>query len=97
MKGGDLMSRSVVLYGLGGIEDRYRTLNYFVVYEEDLTIETLKYRARKMVYELPMIEHVYAIDNSRDIYLMFRKSLKTLEDRIVFKDWLERNGVEIPF
>lgn len=88
---------SVVLYGIGNlVDDRYKVLDNFVVYEDDFSVATVKYIARKMVWEMPNVEHVYMIDNSRELYRMFRRSLSSLEERIVFKDYLERCGIEIP-
>lgn len=88
---------SVVLYGIGNlVDDQYKVVDKFVVYEDDFSVATVKYVARKMVWKMPNIEHVYMIDNNRELYRAFRKSFSSLEDRIVFKDYLERYGIEIP-
>lgn len=88
---------SVVLYGIGNlVDDRYKVVDNFVVYEDDFSIGTVKYIAQKMIRKMPNIEHIYMIDNSGELYRMFKRSLDSLEDRIVFKDYLERCGIEIP-
>ena len=94
---------SVILYGLGGADQMYRVIRYSAVEIDNLVgtnygvIRTLKYEATMMRMKYPNIERVFAIDNGRGLARDYANALKTntIESHAIFKDILEREGLEL--
>lgn len=84
----------VYLYGL---DDEYYVIRYDYAPNEHVTIGELISRAKCLNLCYPSITCVWAVDNDYDIYLACRDSMKTklLEDRVIFKIMLEKNGIKI--
>ena len=93
---------TVYLYGLGGADQMYRVIRYSAVEIDNLVgtnygvIRTLKYEATMMRMKYPNIERVFAIDNGRGLARDYANALKTntIESHAIFKDILEREGLE---
>lgn len=89
--------KAVYIYGLGGAEKQYKVLHYKFLVDEDISIRNIIYEATMMKVRNPSIEKVYAIDNrhglKRDYQESYRKN--TIESCAIFKDILEREGLEI--
>lgn len=85
----------VILYGLSGADTQYRVIKFYCIYEEHLSIGTLKSRAALMVMQNPGIKHVYAIDNRYGLKREYIQSYKinSIESCAIFKDTLEREGL----
>ena len=94
---------TVYLYGLGGADQMYRVIRYSAVEIDNLVgtnygvIRTLKYEATMMSMKYPNIERVFAIDNGRGLARDYANALKTntIESHAIFKDILEREGLEL--
>ena len=94
---------TVYLYGLGGADQMYRVIRYSAVEIDNLVgtnygvIRTLKYEATMMRMKYPNIERVFAIDNGRGLARDYANALKTItiESHAIFKDILEREGLEL--
>ena len=94
---------TVYLYGLGGADQMYRVIRYSAVEIDNLVgtnygvIRTLKYEATMMRMKYPNIERVFAIDNGRGSARDYANALKTntIESHAIFKDILEREGLEL--
>lgn len=94
---------TVYLYGLGGADQMYRVIRYSAVEIDNLVgtnygvIKTLKYEAAMMRMKYPNIERVFAIDNGRGLSRDYANALKTntIESHAIFKDILEREGLEL--
>lgn len=94
---------TVYLYGLGGADQMYRVIRYSAVEIDNLVgtnygvIRTLKYEASMMRMKYPNIERVFAIDNGRGLSRDYTNALKTntIESHAIFKDILEREGLEL--
>lgn len=89
--------RQIILYGLGGPDIQYVALGYFVIYENDISIENIARMAQIMRMKNPTIESVYAIDNRRGLKRDYETSIKkhTIESCAIFKDLLERYGLKV--
>lgn len=94
---------TVYLYGLGGADQMYRVIRYSAIEIDNLVgtnygvIRTLKYEASMMRMKYPNIERVFAIDNGRGLSRDYTNALKTntIESHAIFKDILEREGLEL--
>lgn len=94
---------TVYLYGLGGADQMYRVIRYSAVEIDNLVgtnygvIRTLKYEATMMRMKYPNIERVFAIDNGRGLARDYIDAWKknTIESHAIFKDILEREGLEL--
>lgn len=94
---------TVYLYGLGGADQMYRVIRYSAIEIDNLVgtnygvIRTLKYEASMMRMKYPNIERVFVIDNGRGLARDYANALKTntIESHAIFKDILEREGLEL--
>lgn len=89
--------KSIFLYGIGGARDQYRVIRYTRIDEQDFSINTLMYEASIMRINYPSIEHVYAVDNRYGLGRTYLESVKknSIESCAVFKDLIQRQGLEI--
>ncbi len=87
----------VILYGVSGPSRAYTVLNYYCIYEEFVSIRTIMSEARLLRVKNPDVEHVYAIDNRYGLRRDYRESMKqnSIESHYIFKDILEREGIQI--
>ena len=65
----------IILYGLGGARDKYRVMKYFVIFDDNVSIRTMKNEAEVLRIKNPSIEHVYAVDNRRGLKKDFEESI----------------------
>ena len=94
---------TVFLYGLAGADQSYRVIRYTPVEIDSLVgtafgiIRTLKYEATMMRMQYPNIKRVFAIDNSRGLARDYKDAWmkNTIESHAIFKDILEREGIEL--
>ena len=88
---------NLILYGIGDAKYQYRVLKYFCIYDECIDIAEIKRIARTMQVINPSIEHVYLISNRHGLTRAFQESIKrnSIESRAIFKDILEREGIQI--
>ena len=87
----------IILYGLGGARDKYRVMKYFVIFDDNVSIKTMKNEAEVLKIKNPSIEHVYAVDNRRGLKKDFEESIRqnSIESCAIFKDIIEREGLLI--
>lgn len=87
----------IFLYGIGGARDQYRVLRYEDMGHEKVSISDMTSTARYMRFKNPSIERVFAVDDRYGLAGDYRKSIKrnTIESCAIFKDLLERDGIEI--
>ena len=87
----------IVLYGISGASMAYTVLNYFCIYEEFISVHSMREEARRLRLKNPSVEHVYAIDNRYGLRRDYRDSMKqnSIESHYIFKDILEREGIQI--
>lgn len=87
----------IILYGVSGPSKAYAVLNYFCIYEEFVSIRTIMSEAELLRMKNPSVEHVYAIDNRYGLRRDYRESMKqnSIESHYIFKDILEREGIQI--
>lgn len=90
-------NRQVILYGLGGPEKTYTVLRYYILFNEDITINNIWKRDAWLRGTNLSIQHVYAIDNRRGLKKDYMESMRfnSIESHMIFKDILEREGREI--
>lgn len=90
-------NRQVILYGLGGPATAYTVLQYYVLFDENITIDNIWGRAAWLRAINPSIQRVYAIDNRRGLKKDYMESMRlnSMESHAIFKDILEREGREI--
>lgn len=91
--------KQIMLYGITGADENYRVAKYFCVYEEDISIWFMRYKASQMLENYPSIEKIYAIDNYPGLKREFSQIFKhpSIEGWVAFKDFLERNAMLISF
>ncbi len=89
--------RQIILYGISGPSKAYSVLNWYCIYEEDISIRSIQDEARRLVMRNPSVARVYAIDNRRGLKRDFCESMKqnSIESHYIFKDILEREGMQI--
>ena len=89
--------KSMFLYGIGGAENNYRVVRYTEIPEDSMTVLTYKYEASMMRIRYPSVERVFLMDNRhglrRDYTIAYKKN--SIESWAIFKDILEREGIEI--
>ena len=87
----------IILYGFGGARDKYRVMKYFVIFDDNVSIRTMKNEAEVLKIKNPSIEHVYAVDNRRGLKKDFEESIRqnSIESCAIFKDIIEREGLLI--
>ena len=88
---------NLILYGIGDARYQYRVLKYFCIYDEHIDIAEIKRIACVMRVINPSIEHVYLISNRHGLKREFQESIKrnSIESCAIFKDTLEREGIQI--
>lgn len=93
----NIFKRQIILYGLGGPENNYVPIRYECVYEEDISVLSIRHRAEMMKVFNPTIKHVWAIDNRPGLKRDFTYTIKrhNIESGVEFKDILEREGIKI--
>lgn len=92
-----MSQKQIILYGLGGARDNYRVMKYFVIFDEYVSIKTLRDEAGLLVLKCPSIEHVYAVDNRKGLKRDFEESIlkNSIESCVIFKDLMEREGLMV--
>lgn len=90
--------RGVVIYGIGDEKDGYAVLRYWRMFREDVSISSIDRSVSFMRAECPGIKQVFVVDNYyglRRDYLD-AKRMNSYPGWIMFRDILERQGVEWP-
>lgn len=87
----------IYLYGIAGASDKYAVIRYAAVDVENRPIDAIKVEAEIMRMDYPTVETVYAIDARGGLGNDYRRAIKqnSIEGYIIFKDILERKGIEI--
>ena len=87
----------IYLYGIAAANDNYAIIRYQAVDVEHRPIDAIKVEAEIMRMDYPSIKTVYAIDARGGLANDYRMAIKrnSVEGFIVFKDILERKGIEI--
>lgn len=89
--------RKVFLYGIGGARDLYRVIQYVCLDNFELSVTTMRHHAEQMREYNPSIRAVYAVDNRYGLKNEAQTALKrpTIENCVIFKDTIEREGIRI--
>ena len=89
--------KPVFLYGIGGAKDHFRVIRYSRIDEDEVCIETFKYVASIMRMRYPGIEHVFAVDDRPGLRRCYMDTIKknSIESCVVFRDLMERTGIQI--
>ena len=87
----------IYLYGIAGANDKYAVIRYQAVDVEHRPIDAIKMEADIMRMEYPNVKQIFAIDARGGLANDCRRAIKsnTFESYIIFKDILERKGIEI--
>ena len=87
----------IYLYGIAGANDKYAVIRYQAVDVEHRPIDAIKMEADIMRMEYPNVKKIFAIDARGGLANDYRRAIKsnTFESYIIFKDILERKGIEI--
>ena len=87
----------IYLYGIASASDKYAVIRYAAVDVENRPIDAIKMEADIMRMEYPSVATVYAIDARGGLGNDYRRAIKqnSIEGYIIFKDILERKGIEI--
>ncbi len=89
--------KKIFLYGIGGACDSYRLIRYEQLTETTISIRNMFYYANLMKEYNPSIRMVYAVDNRFGLAIEAQTAMRkpTVENCIIFKDTLEREGLRI--
>ena len=92
----DYMKR-IYLYGISGAEEQYRIVRYSYIDEDSISIKNIMYFSGWLQIKNPSIEHVYAIDNRKGLFGDYKEALEqnSIESFAIFKDILEREGIQV--
>ena len=87
----------IYLYGIAGANDKYAVIRYQAVDVEHGPIDAIKIEAEIMRMDYPSVKQIFAIDARGGLANDYRRAIKSnsIEGYIVFKDLLERRGIEI--
>ena len=87
----------IYLYGIAGANDKYAVVRYQAVDVEHRPIDAIKMEADIMRMDYPSVKKIFAIDARGGLANDCRRAIKsnTIESYIIFKDILERKGIEI--
>lgn len=90
-------NRQILLYGIGGVDKMYGVLNYFCIFDDDISIRTIQIESKRLKAKNPSVVAVYAIDNRRGLRKDYQESIRlhSIESHMIFKDILEREGMRI--
>ena len=87
----------IYLYGIAGASDKYAVVRYQAVDVEHRPIDAIKIESDIMRMDYPSVKQVFAIDARGGLANDYRRAIKqnSIEGFIIFKDILERRGIEI--
>ena len=87
----------IYLYGIAGASDKYAVVRYAYVDVDSRPIDAIKMEADIMRIDYPSVKKIFAIDARGGLANDYRRAIKsnTIESYIIFKDILERKGIEI--
>ena len=87
----------IYLYGIAGANDKYAVVRYQAVDVEHRPIDAIKIESDIMRMDYPSVKQVFAIDARGGLANDYRRAIKqnSIEGFIIFKDILERRGIEI--
>ena len=87
----------IYLYGIAGANDKYAVIRYQAVDVEHRPIDAIKIESDIMRMDYPSVKQVFAIDARGGLANDYRRAIKqnSIEGFIIFKDILERMGIEI--
>lgn len=87
----------IYLYGIAGANDKYAVIRYAYVDVDSRPIDAIKMEADIMRMDYPSVKQVFAIDARGGLGNDYRRAIKqnSIEGFIIFKDILERKGIEI--
>ena len=87
----------IYLYGIAGANDKYAVIRYQAVDVEHRPIDAIKNESDIMRMDYPSVKQVFAIDARGGLANDYRRAIKqnSIEGFIIFKDILERMGIEI--
>ena len=87
----------IYLYGIAGASDKYAVVRYQAVDVEHRPIDAIKMESDIMRMDYPSVKQVFAIDARGGLANDYRRAIKqnSIEGFIIFKDILERMGIEI--
>ena len=87
----------IYLYGIAGASDKYAVIRYAAVDVDYRPIDAIKMEADIMRMDYPSVKKIFAIDARGGLANDYRRAIKsnTIESYIIFKDILERKGIEI--
>ena len=90
-------SRQIILYGLGGPDINYVPLEYYNMFEEDVSIITIRHHAEFMAEHNPTIKEVWAVDNRKGLKHDYMHAIKkhSVDSGVEFRSMLERYAIRI--
>lgn len=87
----------IYLYGIAGASDKFAVIRYEAVDACQRVTDTIKMVAANMREDYPSIETIFMIDARGGLADDYRRAIKqnNVEGFVVFKDILERKGIEL--
>lgn len=90
------MANQIILYGIGGPEKAYAIVNFWTIFEKDLSVPNIRYNASRLRAN-PSVKKVFMISNRTGLKREFEEARRgnSIESYMIFKDILEREGMEL--
>ena len=87
----------IYLYGIAGANDKSAVVRYQADDVEHRPLDAITMEADIMRMDYPSVKKIFAIDARGGLANDYRRAIKsnTIESYIIFKDILERKGIEI--
>lgn len=94
----EIRKTGVVIYGIGDEKCGYAVLRYWRMFQEDVSIREIDRCVHYMMAERPDVKQIFVIDNYHGLRRDFHeaKRVNSYTGWIIFRDILERQGVEWP-
>ena len=92
-------NHEIVLYGIAGEDKSYQIIRYCRIEVGYFRAWHTRLLIKQMREEYPEIKQVFAIDNRPGLAAFCRRAMKegNIDDKVLFKYMLEREGFEIVF
>ena len=89
--------KQVYLYGFADVHKNYKILCWYFLNEEDISIKNIINTAMTLKGRFPNVEHVYAVDNQKNLKRDLEYTLKhdDYTHYVDFKNYCAVSGVKI--
>ena len=85
-----------IIYGLGGPEEEYRVIRYWVINSDQFSIGYAKFICDRLRGFYPSIKEVYLLDDRWGLLDEYRESDHGgMADKVIFRDTIMNEGLRL--